>query len=113
MSFETTSRIIMVPASMMEQVETYRQQYGELCPVSAKPNAEQVLSLLGHLDGQSGIIRAGQMPTSVSARKLTNGKYAVSGYWTVAVREAWENGDIEAEEITSEQLQNLTPAPEL
>lgn len=109
MSFETTQRIIMVPASMLAQVDAYRQQYGEMCPVSAKPNAPQIRTLLAHYDGQSGIMRAGIMPTNVTAPRLTNGKYAISGYWTEAVHEAWERGDIDAEEITLEQLFTLTP----
>ena len=101
------------PAVEMANLEAYRELYGVMLPTSAKPDAPTVKCLLGHHDGQSGIIRAGEMPTTVSARLLTDGRYAVAGYWSLPLKAAWEAGDVQAEELTVEQLQSLTPQTDI
>ena len=111
-AFDTQSLIVAFPASEMAQLESYRALYGEPLPLSAKTE-EQVITLLGHADGQSGILRAGMMPTSVSARLLTDGRYAVAGHWSLALKAAWEAGDVQAEILTAEQLQALTPETDI
>ena len=113
MNFDTTSLIVAFPASEMAQIEAHREQYGADLPESAKPGAVTVNTLLGHMDGVSGILRAGMAPSTVSARTLTDGRYAVAGYWSMALKAAWEAGNIQAEILTPEQLNELTPEPEL
>ena len=44
---------------------------------------------------------------------LTDGRYAVSGKWSLALKSAWENGDVQAEILTVEQLQSLTPQSDI
>ena len=113
MHFDTHSLIVAFPASEMARIEQHRETYGADLPESAKPDAEMIKTLLGHMDGVSGILRAGMAPTTVSARTLTDGRYAVAGHWSLALKAAWEAGDIQAEILTPEQLNALTPEPEL
>lgn len=112
MSFESTPRIMAFPASEIASLATYRELYGDDLPVSAKSNAPQVKTLLGHSDGQSGIIRAGAMPTTVSATQLTDGRYAVSGLWSLKLKEAWDAGDVVATELTLNEFMGLLPQPD-
>jgi hypothetical protein len=58
-------------------------------------------------------LRAGISPTSVSARLLTDGRYAVAGHWSLALKQAWEAGEIQAEILTPAQLQTLTPQSDI
>ena len=113
MNTESISRIMAFPAPEMARLSEYRNTYGVEIPTSAKPDAPTIKCLLGHQDGQSGIIRAGSMPTTVSARLLTDGRYAVSGCWSLPLKAAWEAGDVQAEELTVEQLQSLTPQTDI
>ena len=113
MSFDTSSLIVAFPAVEMARISDHRNAYGADLPTSGKPGAPVVKTLLGHDDGQSGILRAGMMPTTVTARALTDGRYAVAGHWSLAIKAAWEAGDVQAEILTPEQLQSLTPDPEL
>lgn len=113
MKTESHSRIMAFPAFEMANLDAYREAYGVDLPESARPDAPTHKCLLGHYDGQSGIIRAGEMPTTVSARTLTDGRYAVSGCWSIPLRDAWKAGDVQAEELTVEQLQSLTPQTDI
>ena len=113
MNTESTPRIMAFPPQEMAQLEAHRQAYGVDLPESAKPDAPMVKCLLGHLDGQSGIIRAGQAPTTVSARLLTDGRYAVSGCWSLPLKAAWESGAVDATELTEQELTELTPKTDL
>lgn len=102
MNFDTQSLIVAFPASEMANLQAYRSLYGS--------EIGGVITLLCHLDNaDKGTFRPGQMPTTVTARVLTDGRYAVAGYWSLPLKEAWEQGDIQAEILTAEQLQSLTP----
>jgi len=106
MNFDTQSLIVAFPPSEMANLQAYRVLYGS--------EIDGVQTLLCHLDNADKCTyRPGQMPTTVTARKLTDGRYAVAGYWSLPIKEAWEQGDIQAEILTPEQLQSLTPEPEL
>jgi len=64
------------------------------------------------LTGQD-VRRAGLSPSTVTARPLTDGRYAVAGYWSLALKAAWESGNVQAEELSEADLQALTPEPDL
>ena len=116
MSFDTQSLIVAFPASEMAQLESHREQYGAelpLAPNHRRAATETVKTLLGHDDKGDGVLRAGISPTSVSARLLSDGRYAVAGHWILALKQAWENGEIQAEILTPAQLQTLTPQSEI
>jgi hypothetical protein len=102
MHFDTTCLIAAFPASELARMGEYRDAYGADC--------NGVHTLLVHLDNyERGTFRPGQMPTTVSARVLTDGRYAVAGYWSLALKAAWEAGIVQAEILTPDQLQALTP----
>jgi hypothetical protein len=116
MSFDTQSLIVAFHASEMAQLESHREQYGAelpLAPNHRRASAETVKTLLGHDDKGDGVLRAGISPTSVSARLLTDGRYAVAGHWSLALKQAWEAGEIQAEILTPAQLQTLTPQSDI
>jgi hypothetical protein len=102
MHFDTQSLIAAFPASELARMGQHRDAYGADC--------NGVHTLLVHLDNyERGTFRPGQMPTTVSARVLTDGRYAVAGYWSLALKAAWEAGIVQAEILTPDQLQALTP----
>lgn len=116
MSFDTQSLIVAFSATEMAQLESYRERYGAelpLAPNHRRAATETVKTLLGHDDKGDGVLRAGISPTSVSARLLTDGRYAVAGHWSLALKQAWEAGEIQAEILTPAQLQSLTPESEI
>ena len=102
MPFDMQSLIAAFPPSELARMGEYRDSYGADC--------NGFHTLLDHLDNyERGTFRAGQMPTTVSARLLTDGRFAVAGYWSLALKAAWEAGVVQAEILTPEQLQALTP----
>lgn len=114
MNFETTTRIMAFPASEMAWISEHRNAYGADLPTSGDRHSETVRTLLGHIDIQCPDgLRAGEMPTTVTARQLTDGRYVVAGCWSLALKDAWEAGQVQAEELTIEQLQDLTPTTDL
>ena len=113
MHFDTETLIVAFPAIEMAKLETYRNQYGADLPTSGNRHSVTVKTLLAHDDlGCLDGLRAGLMPTTVTARHLTDGRYAVAGKWSIALKSAWEARDVQAEILTVEQLQSLTPQTE-
>jgi hypothetical protein len=114
MNFDTETLIVAFPPSEMANLEAYRNLYGADLPTSGNRHRVTVKTLLAHDDlGCPDGLRAGMMPTTVSARSLTDGRYAVAGKWSLALKDAWENGDVQAEILTVEQLQSLTPQSDI
>ena len=102
MHFDTQCLIAAFPGSELTRMGEHREAYGADC--------NGVNTLLVHLDNyERGTFRPGSMPTTVSARVLTDGRFAVAGYWSLALKAAWEAGIVQAEIITADQLQALTP----
>ena len=98
----------------MANLEAYRNLYGTDLPTSGNRHSVTVKTLLAHDDlGCPDGLRAGMMPTTVTARTLTDGRYAVAGHWSLALKSAWENWDVQAEILTTETLNELTPTTDL
>ncbi|MGM0739150.1 MAG: ribosome small subunit-dependent GTPase A, partial [Bacteroidota bacterium] len=53
----------------MAQIEEHRETYGADLPESAKPGAATVKTLLGHMDGVSGILRAAKLSIKEEEKK--------------------------------------------
>ena len=113
--FETSPRILAFPAIVLDQVSALTEAYGAALPlVPKKPDSPLTVCLAGGLDREgSDDLRALDFPTTANTTALTDGRHAYMGYWSKAAIAAVNNGDVEAEELTLEQLQSLTPVPEL
>jgi hypothetical protein len=110
MPFDQQDRIAMFEPSMLAAMPALLAQHGHPLLVTPRnPHSETVVTLLGHLDRQgSDDLRAANWTPTM----LTNGKIALSGHWSTSLIAAWEQGDIEAEEITAAQLEALRPEEE-
>ena len=114
MNFDTQTLIVAFPPSEMANLEAYRNLYGADLPTSGNRHSVTVKTLLAHDDlGCPDGLRAGHWPITVSFRTLTDGRYAGSGKWSIALKDAWEAGDVQAEILTAEQLQSLTPQSDI
>jgi len=102
------------PVSELVRIEEVRDLYGADLPTYGDLDAPVVRTLLGHRDDMCPDgLRAGLSPSTVTARPLTDGRYAVAGYWSLALKAAWESGNVQAEELSEADLQALTPEPDL
>ena len=113
--FETSPRILAFPAIVLEQVSALTEAYGAALPlVPKKPDSTLVVCLAGGLDREgSDDLRALDFPTTATTIALTDGRHAYMGYWSKAAISAVNNGVVEAEELTIEQLKSLTPTSEI
>lgn len=110
MSFDPTARIAAFPPATLANLPQLVQQYGAMCAIRpSDPSAGQVKTLLAHYDGVTGQLRAGEIGISVQPVRLTDNRIAVAGHWTTAIKTAWEQGEITADELTIAEMQALMP----
>lgn len=114
MSFESTERIFAIPAAILANAENYRLAYGG----QLQNGLQTVVTLLGYKDRtDSDELRAGMLNVDVRPILLTNGKYAVHGYWATGLVTKWQNdkasnGELkDVDEITFQQLNELRYVP--
>jgi hypothetical protein len=110
MPFDQQDRIAMFSPQTLAAMPALLEAHGHPLPVTPRnANSETVVTLLGHLDrqGSDDLRAANWTPTA-----LKNGMIALSGRWSTSLIAAWEQGDIEAEEITAAQLESLRPEAE-
>jgi hypothetical protein len=112
MSHELTARIIAVqPEAVATMFPELLAQYGQELP----DGAESVLTIGGHWDdsAQTRIRAASLTDGTITGQPLTDGRLAYRCLWQADLAAAFDAGEIEGvEELTSEQLANLTPQPE-
>jgi hypothetical protein len=112
MNFEPTERTIAVPASNVSAMfPQLLAQYGEELPDGAR----NILTIGGHWDdAEKTRIRAASLTDgTITGQPLTDGRAAFTCLWQADLAAAFDAGEIEGvEELTSEQLANLTPQPE-
>jgi hypothetical protein len=111
-NFETTERIIAVPAK--EVATMFPQllaQYGQELPDAGR----NVLTLGGHWDDADKTrMRAASLTDgTITGMPLTDGRLAFRCLWQADLAGAFDRGEIEeVEQLTDEQLAALTPEPE-
>jgi hypothetical protein len=112
MSYELTDRIIAVAP---EAVETLFPQllaeYGEELPDAGR----QVITIGGHWDDAAKTrIRAASLTDgTITGQSLTDGRLAYRCLWQSDLAAAFDAGQIAgAEQLTEQQLADLTPEPE-
>lgn len=113
MNFELTERIIAIaPASVGTLYPQLLAQYGEPLPDAGR----EVVTIGGHWDdsAKTRIRAASLVDGTIAGQQLTDGRIAFRCLWQADLAQAFEDGEINgAEELTQEQLNNLTPTPEL
>jgi hypothetical protein len=112
MSYELTERTIAVaPEAIATLFPQLLAQYGEALP----DGAESVTTIGGHWDdsAQTRIRAASLHNGTITGQSLTNGKLAFRCLWQSDLAKDFEDGKIDnVEELTQEQLTELTPQPE-
>jgi hypothetical protein len=112
-NFETTERIIAVPAQAVGTMfPDLLAQYGDELPDAGR----SVLTIGGHWDNaEKTRIRAASLTDgTITGQPLTDGRLAFRCLWQTDLAAAFDAGEIEgAEQLTEQQLSSLTPQPEV
>ena len=112
MSYELTNRTIAVdPEAVATLFPALLAQFGEALP----DGAESITTIGGHWDdtAQTRIRAASLHKGTIIGQPLSDGRVAFTCLWQADLAAAFDAGEIEGvEELTSEQLANLTPQPE-
>jgi hypothetical protein len=112
MSYEPTSRTIAVAPEAVETLfPQLLAQYGEPLP----DGAESVLTIGGHWDdaAQTRLRAASLHKGTITGQPLTDGRVAFTCLWQADLAAAFDAGGIEGvEQLTEDQLAELTPEPE-
>ena len=114
MSFDTTARIAAFPPATLAGLADLVAAYGEELPtVPLDPHSPKVRTLLGWTDrAGSTDLRAARIGIDAHPITLTDGRIAIQGHWTTAIKTAWEQGEITADELTAAEMQSLMPEGE-
>ena len=114
MSFDTTKRFFAFSSEILELAESLRGGFGELASTAPDHNGEEIKTLLCGLDNKdTGKLRALVLGVSAVPIILSDGRLCLGGYWADGVVEAFENGSIDGEELTSDQVKSLQPQLEI
>ena len=112
MSYELTSRTIALnPEAVATLFPQLLAQYGEALP----DGAETITTIGGHWDDSDKTrIRAASLHKgTITGQPLTDGRVAFTCLWQADLADAFDAGQITgAEELTEQQLADLTPEPE-
>ena len=110
-NFETTERIIAVPADAVNTMfPTLLAQYGQELPDAGR----SILTIGGHYDDADKTrIRAASLTDgTITGQPLTDGRLAFRCLWQADLAAAFDAGEIDgAEQLTEEQLSTLIPQP--
>ena len=111
MNFETTERIIAVPAEAVSTMfPDLLAQYGQELPDGNR----QILTIGGHWDdvAKTRIRAASLHDGTITGQPLTDGRVAFRCLWQADLAAAFDAGQIAgAEQLTEQQLADLTPEP--
>lgn len=112
MSFQTTNRIFaLAPELLATLFPALQTEYAELLPDGNR----QVLTLGAHWDDSEHTrLRAASLADgTITPIALTDGRVAFQCMWQADLMAEFDaNGISGVEELTQEQLQELTPIPE-
>ena len=112
MSYEPTGRTIAVsPEAVATLFPQLLAQYGEPLP----DGSESVLTIGGHWDdaAQTRLRAASLHKGTITGQPLSDGRVAFTCLWQADLAAAFDAGQITgAEELTEQQLADLTPEPE-
>lgn len=111
MKFSTTFKTFAFPESLIEQLPSLLEQYGE----EAQDGLLTVRTLAcGWDDSEHTRLRALRFPETVSLTDLSDGRKAYTALWSHKLLNAYNEGYIaDIVEITQEELIALLPQPEI
>jgi len=113
--FDTTIRYFAFGPALMAAATSMRAIYGangNTAPDCKKGINIQTL-LCGLDNADTGKLRAMALGVDAIPTTLTDGRYVLGGYWTVAAVEAFETGELEGEELTELEVRALMPTEEI
>lgn len=114
MSFDTTYRYFAFSPALLTEAGTLRDSLGSLASTAPDHNGVEVKTLLCGLDNvETGKLRAIILGETAQPITLSDGRLCFGGYWSLAVKAAFESGQVSGEELTEEQVKALQPASEL
>lgn len=114
MSFDTTYRYFAFSPAILQSATALRDGFGELANTAPDHNGVEVKTLLCGLDNSdTGKLRAMQLGVDAMPITLTDGRMCLGGYWSLAVKAAFESNQIEGEELTVAQVKALQPVSEI
>lgn len=112
MSYETTERIIAIDQASVEVLlARLSEQYGE----TLSDGADAVTTIGAHWDdtAKTRLRAASLRKGTISGQPLTDGRLAYRCLWQADLAAAFDAGQITgAEELTEQQLADLTPEPQ-
>ena len=113
--FDTTIRYFAFSPALLAAATSMRAMYG--ANGSTAPDHKKGISistlLCGLDNADTGKLRAMALGVDAIPITLTDGRYALGGYWTVAAVEAFETGELEGEELTELEVRALMPTEEI
>jgi hypothetical protein len=112
MPYDTTERIIAVqPEAVATLFPALNAQYGE--ELSYGSGTTRTIGAFWNDAEQASVYAASLERGSIAPTVLTDGRLAYRCLWQADLAAAFDAGEIEgAEELTGEQLADLTPQPE-
>ena len=112
--FDDQIRYFAFSPAILASATELRDGFGALANTAPDHNGNNVQTLLCGLDNSdTGKLRAMQLGVDAVPITLTDGRMCLGGYWSLAVKAAFEDGSIEGEELTTEQVKALQPDSEI
>lgn len=110
--YDTTPRFLAFAPAILGQMPAIMAAHGRSLPeVPLDPESLLVRCIAGGRDQQADplILRALRLGKTAIPQRLSDGRMAFCGYWTLSVLSAIESGDIAAQEITEAEYLQLLP----
>ena len=115
MPFNPQKRYLAFAPSVLANADDLREEYGAIANTAPDhKGGEDIKTLLCGLDNSdTGKLRASILGVTAIPLQLTDGRYCLGGFWSQAVIDAFESGEIDGEELTVEEVKSLTPTSEI
>jgi len=109
--FDSTIKYFAFGAALLADAEAMRNTYGATANTAPDHSAGvDVLTLLCGLDNtDTGKLRAMRLGVDAVPIMLSDGRYCLGGYWTLAAVNAFTTDVIDGEELTVAEVKALTP----
>ena len=116
MSFDTTFRYFAFSPAILTSAGTLRDSLGSRANTvpGRIRRSRRVKTLLCGLDNvQTGKLRAMVLGETAQPITLSDGRLFLGGYWSLAVKAAFESGQVSGEELTEAQVKALQPVSDV
>jgi hypothetical protein len=112
--FDSTYRYFKFHASLLEDLATLLADYGEKANTAPDAGGIDIITLgCGLDDRETGKLRALNLGVDCEPITLADGEKCLGAYWTVKSVNAFNEGEIEGDELTAEQVKLLMPVSEI